>query len=709
MVEFGLLGSVEVWLEGRPIHVGGPKRRALLAALLCQANRVVSTDWLIEAVWGETPPGSATAQLHAMVSELRRSLAGGDGPDAIVTRAPGYLIRVEPEALDVDRFHRRVREARRALAGDDAPRAAAEFRSALELWRGEPLSDVEGSVARAEAAHLAELRLVVLEERVAADLASGRDAELVPELTSLVESNPFRERLRGLLMVALYRSGRQADALSVYQQGHRTLAEELGLAPGPDLRELEQRILRHDPSLLREPPREAAVPHTPAARAVATAPSLPATRYVKSGDIHIAYGVIGHGEPDIVFVPGAFSHLDLWWEVQATARFFQRLGALGRLIMFDKRDTGLSDRAPDDQPLEQRMDDVRAVMNACESERAVLFGYSEGGPMSILFAATHPERVTGLILGGATARWSPAPDYPCGHESDAVWQALERLAQRRWGEGGTLDWFAPSQSGSARARQALARWERLSAGPSAVLRLLRMMREIDVRAALPSVRAPALVIQRLGDLVSPRCHGRYLASHLPNARYVEQPGDHLLWMGDTDALLAEIDDFLSRAEHRPAADRMLATILFAELLDPTVHASPPEGEDGAGGSATRAIVERHRGRLITSSAHHALACFDGPVRAINCAIALRTHSAHLRRTFRGGLHAGEIANVNDDITGAAVQIARQVTAAAGPGEILVTHTVKDLVIGSGIQFTERDTHPLADDDNKWATFAITET
>jgi len=704
-VYFRLLGSVEVWLESRPIHVGGPKRRALLAALLCQANRVVSKDWLIEAVWGETPPVSATAQLHAMVSELRRSLACGDDPDAIVTRAPGYLIRVEPGALDVDRFHRRVGEARRALAGNDASRAAAEFRSALELWRGDPLSDVEGAVARAEAAHLAELRLVVLEERIAADLASGRDAELVPELTSLVESNPFRERLRGLLMVALYRSGRQADALSAYQQGHRLLAEELGLAPGPDLRELEQRMLQHDPSLLREPSPEVAVPHTPAAREAATTPSLPTTRYVKSSDIHIAYGVIGHGGPDIVFVPGMFSHLDLWWEARTTARFFQRLGALGRLIMFDKRDTGLSDRAPGDQPLEQRMDDVRAVMDACESERAVLFGYSEGGAMSILFAATYPQKVTGLILGGATARWSPATDYPCGHESDAVREAMERLAQRQWGEGDTVDWFAPSRSGSVRARQALARWERLAAGPSAFLRLLRMMREIDVRSVLPNVRVPALVIQRLGDRVSPPCHGRYLASHLPNARYVEQPGDHLLWMGDTEALLAEIDDFLSGAEHGLAVDRMLATILFAELRAPTVDDSPPEG---AGGSA-RAIVERHRGRLITSSAQHALASFDGPVRAINCAIALMTHAAHLRRTFRGGLHAGEIANAADDITSAAVQIARRVTAAARPGEILVTRTVKDLVVGSGIRFTERGTQPLAGDDEDWATFAITET
>jgi pimeloyl-ACP methyl ester carboxylesterase/DNA-binding SARP family transcriptional activator len=501
---------------------------------------VVSTDWLIEAVWGETPPASATAQLHAMVSELRRSLAGGGDPDVIVTRAPGYLIRVEPEALDVDRFYRRVGDARRTLAEQDASRAAAMFRSALELWRGDPLSDVEGSVAQAEAEHLAESRLVVVEERVAADLASGRDAELVPELTSLVAGHPFRERLRGLLMVALYRSGRQADALAAYRQGHRLLADELGLAPGPDLRNLEQRMLQHDPSLLREPSREA--------------PSHPATRYVRSGDIHIAYAVIGDGGPDIVFVPGMFSHLDLWWETQATARFFRRLGALGRLIMFDKRDTGLSDRAPGDQPLEQRMDDVRAVMDACESERAVLFGYSEGGPMSILFAASYPQRVTGLILADATARWSPAPDYPCGHESDGLRQTMERLAQRHWGEGGTIDWFAPSHSGSARARQGLARWERLAAGPSAVLRLLRMLCESDVRAVLPSVRAPALVIHRVGDRVIPRCHGRYLASHLPNARYVEQPGDHLLWMGDTDALLAEIAAFLSDPEHRLAAD-----------------------------------------------------------------------------------------------------------------------------------------------------------
>jgi DNA-binding SARP family transcriptional activator/pimeloyl-ACP methyl ester carboxylesterase len=687
LVEFRLLGSLEVRAEGGPIHVGGPNQRALLAALLCQANRVVSTDLLIEAVWGQTPPASAKAQLQAMVSGLRRSLARAGDADAIVTRPRGYLIRVEPEGLDVDRFHRRVGVARRALAEGDPHRAAAEFRAALELWHGDPLTDVAGAVAEAEAVHLSELRLVVLEERIAADLAAGGDAELVPELGSLVEANPFRERLRAQLMLALYRAGRQADALSAYREGRRLMAERLGLEPGPELRDLEQRVLRHDPSLRPE----AVAPPPLAGREPAM--TAPATHYVKSGDVHIAYSVIGEGEPDIVFVPGMFSHLDLWWEAPATSRFFRRLGSLGRLIMFDKRDTGLSDRAPGDQSLEERMDDVRAVMDACGSERAVLFGYSEGGPMSVLFAASHQERASRLILCGATARWAPAPDYLCGHETDAASEAMERLALREWGQGGTLDWFAPSRSDSARARQALARWERLVAGPSAFLRLLRMMREIDVRAVLPSVRIPALVIQRLGDRVSPRCHGQYLAAHLPAARYVEQPGDHLLWMGDTDALLAEIERFVRAREYPPAADRKLATILVADAGG---------WQDGG---AFRGIVEQRRGRLIATGEEAALACFDGPARAIECALALRDGTAG---AFRAGLHAGEVEDRDGDIAGVAVRIAQRVATAARPREILVTRTVRDLVVGSGIRFAERDMHRLAGDDEGWATFAVEE-
>ncbi len=251
-------------------------------------------------------------------------------------------------------------------------------------------------------------------------------------------------------------------------------------------------------------------------------------------------------------MPGLISHLDLWWEDPVTARFFRRLARLGRLIMFDKRDTGLSDRGAGEDTVEQRVGDLRAVMRACGSDRAVLFGYSEGGPMSILFTARYPGQVSGLILATASARWTAAAGYPCGEATEEMASAMEDLAAHRWGQGDSIEWYAPSLAGSQAARRALARWERMAASPSAVLRILRMIGTIDVRDLLPAITVPVLIIQRLQDRITPPVHGRYLASHLPDARYFEQPGDHLLWVGDTGAMFGEIQEFLASLTGPPS-------------------------------------------------------------------------------------------------------------------------------------------------------------
>jgi pimeloyl-ACP methyl ester carboxylesterase len=271
------------------------------------------------------------------------------------------------------------------------------------------------------------------------------------------------------------------------------LVGQLGIEPGPELRQLEGRILHQDGQL------DYRAPGHPAGDDIGRA----VTRYVDSGGVHIAYQVLGAGERDIVFVPGAMSHLDLLWEDPETATFFRRLATLGRLILFDKRDTGLSDRASADSPLEERVDDVRAVMGAASSSRAVLFGYSEGAPMSILFAATHPERVTALILGAATACYPWAPDYPCGQGSHEMFEALTEIATHRWGQGATIEWFLPSRASSPEARRLFARFERMAVSPSAFLRIVAMIRQIDVRAVLPAIHVPTLVIQRLDDRMTP--------------------------------------------------------------------------------------------------------------------------------------------------------------------------------------------------------------
>ena len=313
----------------------------------------------------------------------------------------------------------------------------------------------------------------------------------------------------------------------------------------------------------------------------------PQTRYVQAaGGVRIAYQVLGHGDRDIVFVPGLMSHLELLWESQETGEFFRRLATLGRLILFDKRDTGLSDRAPGAATLEERIDDVRAVMRAAGSERAVLFGYSEGAPMSILFAATYPERVSALILGSAAARWFPAPDYPCGQGPEEMYRALHDIAENRWGQGDTIDWYLPSRAGSPPARQLIGRFERMAISPSAFQQMIAMIREIDVRGVLPAIHVPTLVIQRLGDKITTPFHGRYLAAHIAGARYFEQPGDHSLRFGadgESDALIREIADFLAGAGQPAEPDRVLATILLA-------HAA---GRPGAG---------RHRYARLRGSA-----------------------------------------------------------------------------------------------------------
>lgn len=272
--------------------------------------------------------------------------------------------------------------------------------------------------------------------------------------------------------------------------------------------------------------------------------------------VHIAYQVLGQGDRDIVFVPGLMSHLDLLWESPDTAGFFQRLATLGRLILFDKRDTGLSDRAVGDLSLQERMADVRAVMRAAASARAVLFGYSEGAPMSILFTATYPEQVTALILGSAAARWFPAPDYPCGEAAVEMYESLRDIAAHHWGRGDSIEWYLPSQAADPHARELFARFERLAVTPGAFLRMTAMIREIDVRAALPSIHVPALVIHRLSDRITPPFHGRYLAERIAGARYFEQPGDHSLRFaggGDSDALFGEIAGFLASVPPRKKA------------------------------------------------------------------------------------------------------------------------------------------------------------
>ena len=439
----------------------------------------------------------------------------------------------------------------------------------------------------------------------------------------------------------------------------------------------------------------------------------PETRYAKSGDVHIAYQVMGEGSVQLVFVPGFVSHVEANWQAPARAKFFRRLASFSRLILFDKRGTGLSDRTSQIFTLEQRMDDVRAVMDAVGWERAALFGISEGGPMSILFAATYPERTTALVMYGAYAKRAWAEDHPSAW-GDEEWAALFANIEARWGtpDGLDLNVWAPSIARDERARGEMAAYLRAAASPGAVRAVMQMNREIDVRNVLPTVRVPTLIVHRTGDRNIRIQQARYMAERIPGARLVELPGDdHVAWVGDSDAILDEVEEFLTGMRHSVESDRVLATVLFTDIVGATQKAAD------LGDRRWRELLEEHhgvvrrelgrfRGREIDTTGDGFLATFDGPARAVRCACAAVDAVRPLGLTLRAGLHTGECEVIGGKLSGIAVHIGARVAALAAPEEILVSGTVKDLVAGSGLRFRERGVHVLRGVPGKWHLFAV---
>ena len=448
-----ILGPFEVREGGRLLALGRGKQTALLARLVLDANRVVPVDVLIDDLWGEDPPETAVKMVQVYVSKLRKLLPA----ETLRTRAPGYLLELPPGAVDLERFEALLAEGRSSLAAGRADETSARLREALELWRSPALAEFEEPFALIETARLGELRLSALEERIDADLALGLHAELASELEALVARHPLRERLRGQHMLAVYRIGRQADALASYQAFRLRLSEELGIEPSSRLRELERRILRQD----RDLEAVGGVHPAPTAASEAEPGALP-VRHATSDGVSIAYQVVGEGPLDLVLVHGWVCPFQPGWENPRIASFYRRLAAMGRLILFDKRGTGLSDRvSPENLPdLETRMDDLRAVMDAAGSRRAVLVGVSEGGPMSALFAATYPERTVALALMGTFARRMWAPDYPAGLKEE-TWQSRHALkapeAGEDWGLAVTRTWLARVAPAASRDEEAV-RW-----------------------------------------------------------------------------------------------------------------------------------------------------------------------------------------------------------------------------------------------------------
>lgn len=437
---------------------------------------------------------------------------------------------------------------------------------------------------------------------------------------------------------------------------------------------------------------------------------LPETRYARAGDVHIAYQTVGSGPVDLVYVPPQLQQVEHLWAEPRIAAFFERLAHFSRLILFDRRGTGLSDPIASTTTLEDQMEDVTAVLDAVGSKQTALFAQAEGAPMAMLYAATHPERTRALVLYAGMARMTGTDGYEWpGTPEERERRVADIFA--RWGTGERLALIAPSVADDVALHRWFARLERLSASPGSLKLLFDIAGETDVRGVLPSIAVPTLVLHRREDPAIDVRHSRYLAEHIPGARYVELEGsDNLLVVGDSDRILAEVERFLTGAHTPPEPDRVLATVMFTDIVGSTETAARLGDRAwrellARHDELSRAQVARYRGRAVKSLGDGWLATFDGPARAIRCAIELRDAVRELGVELRAGLHTGECEAMGDDVGGLAVHIGARVGALAAPREVLVSNTVKDLVVGSGIDFADRGEHALKGVPGTWRLWA----
>jgi class 3 adenylate cyclase len=437
----------------------------------------------------------------------------------------------------------------------------------------------------------------------------------------------------------------------------------------------------------------------------------PETRYARNGDVHLAYQVTGEGPLDLLYVPSWVNQVEHMWDHPRVAAMLEGLAAFSRLIMFDRRGTGMSDPLGSDVTLEEQMDDVAAVLDAAGSRSTALMAQLEAAAMAMLFAATRPDRARALVLYAPVVRSTAAPgyDWPPTAEQRAI--NVQAFVEG-WGDGRRLDALAPTAAGDPTFRRWFAKLERLATSPGEALRQQELVGRVDVRDVLPSIQAPTLVLRREHDPLFDVRHSRYVAEHIPGARFVELPGvDNLITAGDTGATLAEIEEFLTGARRAPETDRILATVLFTDIVDSTGHAARL-GDEGwrrllaRHDEAVRDEVERGRGRAVKSLGDGWLATFDGPARGIRAALAVRDRLRRLGLEVRAGLHTGECDVVGDDVGGMAVHIGARVGALAGPGEVLVSGTVRDLVVGSELHFADRGEHELRGVPGPWRLYAV---
>lgn len=433
---------------------------------------------------------------------------------------------------------------------------------------------------------------------------------------------------------------------------------------------------------------------------------LPITRYAMSGDISVAYQVMGDGPIDIIAIPGIISHVEFLHEMPGYTAFLQRLSKFARVITFDKRGQGLSDKMSGAPTLEERMDDIRAVLDAVGAQRAALLGFSEGCALSAMFAASYPDRVSHLVLFGAFVRYADL--FPVGNPQVIIQEQI-----KYWGSGTLMKDVMASRASDPDAVAKFAKFERLSASPGAMKAVQLLNLQIDVGHILPTVRSPTLVLHRTADTLVPVERGRAFAAQIPDARYIEYPGsDHAFWSGDVEALLGDIEEFITgyREAESTNLERILTTLLFTDIVDSTRLAAEMGDQNwrrllDSHDQLARQMVERHRGNMIKNTGDGILATFDGPGRAVRCALAFSVAAKQLGLTLRSGLHTGEIEVRGRDIAGIAVHVAARVMTKSGPEEVLVSRVVADLVAGAGLNFDERGEFEFKGLPGRWDLFA----
>ncbi len=680
-LKLNLFGQPRLERDGSTVEISLHKALGLLA-YLAVTKQTVSRDALATMFWPEHDTSTARANLRRTLYTLNKTIGEG----TLEVTADTVVLDPDSELwLDVDAFSANVHRC-------DSPAGASELTAecierleqATVLYAedflagfGLPESPAfdewqffEAERLRRELAHVLALLVETHEAR-------GEFEQGIQYARRWVALDPLHEPAQRRLMQLYARSGQQSAALRQYQQCVKILKDELAAPPQAETIELYESIRSG---------REGRRSDKPAVH--------PQTKYVESGHVHIAYQVMGEGPIDLLFVGGFVSDLEQFWEEPDLARFFRRLASFARLILFDKRGMGLSDRVGYPPTLENTMDDILAVMGAAGSARPVLMGVSEGGTNSALFAASHPDRLAGLILYGSAARQIKAPDYPWPPTREQYDKWLRQLVDH-WGRALYLEMFAPSRAKDEKLAQWWAKSLRLASGPGEVRAILQSMRDIDVRVALPAIQAPTLVLHRAGDRAIRVGNGRYLASQIPGAKYVELEGDdHFWWVGDTESIVTAIEAFVKGLTGPPVSDRVLATIVSVQF----------EGDDGGGGSsagrpaglspyrtALGREIERYRGRLMSKDRERWVILFDGPSRAIQCAGALCLIAREAGVPARAGVGTGECEINREGISGIAVQEAERAMRQAALGQVLVTGTVKDLVIGSGFVFIDRGT------------------